>query len=1223
MALHSSTSTSQNPFMLKPTGVSAEEQQKRLAKLNVLLHQNKLSTSQRNGFYRGLSLYGECLRVLDVEAPEGQHPLLPFSENRSASSYRVSNEDKQKNPLLHIPPALLGYLSIPAAYALVHLPAALNRLVVGEMTEADKAFAQKLIIKDLETSRYSPKEYAEKVQHAEALLTRFKNEGDRWFEALPAVQYFLTKHCNPETNREVAVARLKQQVMMEALCLKYGLETHRLQDMDGTQVFKNFATATCGVEPNISPKDRVAHYATIAFNAKAREALNYSDRHKDETNFTMKALIQDLLDLGFYKPTETGLSRQQLEAYLAVWADNADKAFPHLTQQQLKYMLLSAIESANTARAGATINEISEAIPPNEALGLGVGVKGSPHRFNVQGQHDFFSMLGHDRRPDLPTQYMFDINGYSGTVLRNEQMYHPLETIELGYSGIFDIPALKELIDDLSQGAILPRVVEFKGNYTLYDKELVTDYLNYRAEKLAKSSNPEDQRAWEWIQAQPGFDQVKWNAKDPIERAKWMNLVDLRMPNKEGKAIGKPAFAMPFSWVAEKDRLLIDALTMLNDLDADKRHPNHGQFSKVLDVIARRTRALSTEDYEFFDLPRLEAVQTNGKAEGQTMLAQARREAIEKYTKQSLAKRPDDLPPEGIVPMGKKFLAEITRLQQKPNLKKEDIEALLKEINTVDFGCVTVHTITAHLQGVYDTWERVAEQQKSVPHGFKKDDPRTAVLESGKADMYNRFLAAAENPDVQEALKNFEMIMMKIKSSAPELEYELGNQKQALFNMMNNSSGDHTYETFEKLTQTLAEKYGFTFLRDPTGSYTESTLGQGIDKQGAVNNILNFSRRIHMAGDSTGSDMGTIIDLALLRPFNSSEVVRGMIDDVKLFNKMIQVLNFDEDSTKKINAEAKILRQHGFDEAFIKKAKALVKQQCLAQPLRYHVVGQNKKGELENLKALRNQRIDAEVKRRNLDAKAEGFEAKLKAITQQVHEQTPKAGLQLIGHGHEDVLKAFGYEPNKLFTEQEYRELAKKVFTDAIKPNILYADDVGHKHMRDALAKGIAFDEINPLLRFLKNSHLADAFLDLIPGFENREAFSMGMPFHMGYTLDKFRPKAHEILGRSGKALQRNVYHPVHRMLLNLPAFAMKSAEAGGLLAALGGAVGVGVTYFQLKEHARSQKDATTAPPIHKATSPLTKDAFQPAEKLRDKNGASSTAPQAQNISTQKELAHA
>lgn len=1217
MALYSSTSTSQNPFMLKPAGVSAEEQQKRLAKLNELLHQNKSLPVQRSGFYRGLSLYGECLRVLDVEAPESQHPLLPFSESRTASPFRVSDEDKQKNPLLHIPPVLFGYLSIPAAYALVHLPAVLNRLVVGEMTEADKAFAQKLIIKDLATSRYSPQEYAEKVQHAETLLTRFKQEGDGWFNKLPAVQYFLTKHCNPETNRDVAVARLKQQVMMEALCLKYGLETHRLQDMDGTQVFKNFATATCGVEPNISPKDRLAHYATIAFNVKAREALNYSDRHKDDASLTMKALIQDLLDLGFYKPTETGMTRQQLEAYLAVWADNADKAFPHLTQQQLQYMLLSAIESANTARAGATINEISEAIPPNEALGWGVGVGRSPHRFNVQGQHDFFSMLGLDRRPDLPLQYLFDVNGYSGTVLRNEQMYHPLETIELGYSDTFEIPALRNLINELSQGDILPRVVEFKGNYTLYDKELVTDYLNHRAEKLS----PQELR---WIQAQQGFDRRKWDAKDPRERAKWVNLVDLRMPNNEGKAIGKPAFAMPFSWVAEKDRLLIDALTMLNDLDVDTRHPNHGQFSKVLDVIARRTRALTEEDYAFFDLPRLEAVKTaSGEADGQTMLAEERRKAIEKYTKQSLAERPDGLPPEGIVPMGKKFLAEIERLQQKRNLKKEDIEALLKEINTVDFGCVTVHTITAHLQGVYDTWERVAEQQEKVSHGFKKDDPRTAVLESGKADMYNRFLKAAEDPEVKAALAKFKMIMMKIKSSAPELEYELGNQKQALFNMMNNSSGDLTYETFEKLTQTLAEKYGFTFLRDPTGSYTESTLGQGIDKQGAVNNILNFSRRIHMAGDSTGSDMGTIIDLALLRPFNSSEVVRGMIDDVKLFNKMIQVLNFDEDSTKKINAEAKILRQHGFDEAFIKKAKALVKQQCLAQPLRYHVVGQNQKGGLENLKALRNQRIEAEVKRRNLDVKSKDFEATLKAITQKINEQTPKTGLQLIGHGHEQVLEAFGYEPNKLFTEQEYRELAKKVFTDAIKPNILYADDVGHKHMRDALAKGIAFDEINPLLRFLKNSHLADAFLDLIPGFENREAFSMGMPFHMGYSLDQFRPKAHEILDRTGKALQRNVYHPIHRMLLNLPAFAMKSAEAGGVLAALGGAVGVGVTYFQLKEHARSQKDATTAPPIHKVTSPLTKDAFAPAEKLRDKNGASSTASQAQNISTQKELAHA
>jgi hypothetical protein len=177
-----------------------------------------------------------------------------------------------------------------------------------------------------------------------------------------------------------------------------------------------------------------------------------------------------------------------------------------------------------------------------------------------------------------------------------------------------------------------------------------------------------------------------------------------------------------------------------------------------------------------------------------------------------------------------------------------------------------------------------------------------------------------------------------------------------------------------------------------------------------------------------------------------------------------------------------------------------------------------------------------------------------------------------MGTGNEKVLEAFGYTAGHLFKEDEYRQLAKKVFTDAIKPSILYADDVGHKHMRDALAKGIVHGEIDPLLRFLKNSHLANGFLDSIPGFENRGAFSMGMPFHMGFTLDQFRPKLHEIVDSTGKSIQRNVYHPMHQALLRLPAFAMKSAEAGGLLAAVGGAVGAGVTYFQLNEHARYQK---------------------------------------------------
>ncbi|MFN9691142.1 MAG: hypothetical protein ACK551_03480 [Vampirovibrionales bacterium] len=1202
MALNSANSTIQNPFTLKLAGVTAEEQQKRLERLNELLSQNKMPQTQRNGLNQGVSLYMDCMRALELDAPESQHPLLPIPNTQFAYPVRVTDEDKQKNPLLHIPPSLFGYLTIPAAYALVHLPAALKRLVVGEMNEADRAFVDKLMIKDLEKSKYTPEEYAQKVKHAESILAKFKTpEGDKWFESLPAVKYFLTKHFNPKTNRKVAVARLKQQVLMEAMCLKYGLETHRLQDMDGTQVFKNFATATCGVEPNISPKDRLAHYATMAFNVKSREALNYSHQHKDDPRFSTHAMIKDLLALGFYKPTKDGMNQKQLEAYLNVWADNTDKAFPHMSDEQIKYMLLSAIESANTARGGATVNEISEAIPTNDVLGLGV----KPHKFNLQGQHDFYSMLGLDRRPDLALQYMFNINGYSGRVVADKQIYHPQQMIELGYSTTYEMRELQKLVHDLTKQDVLPRVVEFKGNYKHYDKELITDHLNWRSERLSSQELA-------WIKKQDGFNLQLWKAKDPNERAKWVNQMDMYMPNEKGEKFGKPAMAMPHAWVLEMDRLTIDALDMLNELDVNKEHTSYKDFSKVLAMMARRTRHLDQDDHAFFDLPHLQKVEGS---HGETIINQERAKRVEAYTHKSLSKKPDGMTPESVIPMGKKFMAAIERLQHKQNLKKEEIEALLKEINTVDFGCLTVHTITAHLQGVYDTWEKVAKQQDKVPHGFETA-PETGVLESGKADMYNRFLQAEQHPTVQEKLEELNMVMMKINSSSPELRYKLEDPRLALFNMMNNSGCDLTYEAFEGLVEAvskrhdlkhlhskslsakrIAEEYGFTKLYDPTGSYSEGSLGTAIDKQGAVNNILNFSRRIHMAGDSTGSDLRLIIDLALLRANNSSEVVRGMIDDTKMFSMMVEVLDFDKDSAKKIAAERTILRQHGFDEAYIKEAVAKVRQQCLVQPLRYQVMGRDAKGNLENLKKLRSNMIEPQLRKakeayeaekerwskQKLEPKAktkleQDAKKKLDELIKKREAEAEKAfpkleaGIQLMGTGNEKVLEAFGYKAGHLFTEEEYRKLAKKVFTDAIKPSILYADDVGHKHLRDALAKGIVHDEINPLLRFLRNPHLADAFLDKIPGFENRGAFSMGMPLHMGFSLEQFRPNLHKIVDSTGKSIKRNVYDPMHQVLLNLPAFAMKSAQAGGLLAAVGGAIGVGVTYFQLSEHARYQK---------------------------------------------------
>jgi len=1224
MALNSTNPTIQNPFTLKLVGVTAEEQQKRLERLNELLSQNKMPQTQRNGLNQGGSLYMDCMRALELDAPESQHPLLPIPNTQFAYPVRITDEEKQKNPLLHIPPSLFGYLTIPAAYALVHLPAALKRLVVGEMNEADRAFVDKLMIKDLEKSKYTPEEYAQKVKHAESILAKFKtSEGDKWFEALPAVKYFLTKHFNPKTNRKVAVARLKQQVFMEAMCLKYGLETHRLQDMDGTQVFKNFATATCGVEPNISPKDRLAHYATMAFNVKSREALNYSHQHKEDPRFSTHAMIKDLLALGFYKPTKDGMNQKQLEAYLNVWADNTDKAFPHMSDEQIKYMLLSAIESANTARAGATINEISEAIPTNDVLGLGV----KPHKFNLQGQHDFYSMLGLDRRPDLALQYLFNINGYSGRVVADKQIYHPQQMIELGYSTTYEMRELQKLVHDLTKQDVLPRVVEFKGNYKHYDKELITDHLNWRSERLSSQELA-------WIKKQDGFNLQLWKAKDPNERAKWVNQMDMYMPNENGEKFGKPAMAMPHAWVLEMDRLTIDALDMLNELDVNKEHSSYKDFSKVLAMMARRTRHLDPDDHAFFDLPHLQKVEGS---HGETIINQERAKRVEAYTHKSLSKKPDGMTPESVIPMGKKFMAAIERLQHKQNLKKEEIEALLKEINTVDFGCLTVHTITAHLQGVYDTWENVAKQQDKVPHGFETDR-KTGVLESGKADMYNRFLHAAKDPSVKGKLEELDMVMMKINSSSPELRFQMEDPRLALFNMMNNSGCDFTYEAFEGLVEAvskrhdlkhlhskslsakrIAEEYGFTSLYDPTGSYSEGSLGTAIDKQGAVNNILNFSRRIHMAGDSTGSDLRLIIDLALLRANNSSEVVRGMIDDTKMFSMMVEVLDFDKDSAKKIAAERTILRQHGFDEAYIKEAVATVRQQCLVQPLRYQVLHQDAKGKIHNLKQYRADMIEAAflkearfskkeiktallekagfskrqiqkalekevklsqedikdyIKKNTTEAQKEKLEEILVKVTKEVEDATPKSTqfIQLMGTGNEKVLESFGYTAGHLFTEEEYRKLAKKVFTDAIKPSILYADDVGHKHLRDALAKGIVHDEINPLLRFLRNPHLADAFLDKIPGFENRGAFSLGMPLHMGFSLEQFRPNLHKIVDRTDKSIKRNVYDPMHQVLLNLPAFAMKSAQAGGLLAAVGGAIGVGVTYFQLSEHARYQK---------------------------------------------------
>ncbi len=1093
--------------------------------LNTTLNRSQLEALRQREGEAGVSLYLNCLKVINLQVPEINHPLNPIPDDAASYTVSASPEEKKKNLLLNLPPSLVGYLAIPAAYGVVHLPHVLNRLMVGPLNAQDKAYIERMKIVDLQKSRYTPEQYAAKVKQADAILKRFKTEGDAWFANSPAVKYFLSKHTNPETNRLVAVARLKQQVMMEAMFLKYGREIHRLQDMDGTQVFKNFATATNHVEPNISAKSRLAHYLTIAYNVKSREALNYSNQHQHDPHFSTQSIVKELTDLGFFNAKH--LEPEQLNQFLKIWGQNTDAAFPHMSQSVLKYYLQAAIESANTARAGWKINSNNEAIPPNDVWGLGV----LQHLYDLKGQMGYFEMLGHDRRPDLATQYILaNINGYQGKTVADGQVYHPQEMIQTGYSGLHELLHKTGLYEKIMSSKELPRVIEYKGNYAWHDKALVTDHLYWRSQQLSA-------KELEWIKKTTKITDKTWKNATPEERAKWVNLMDRQMPSQAGSAAtGKPAMALPQVWLTEMDKLTADVLQMIEEIDQAPENKNKPKdFSPVLKLLNTRTRRLNAEDHAFLNSPHLEVV------DGHLLPAQERLAKVKAYTQKSLNQSTH-----GVVPMGEAFLKRIEAMT-KSGASKEELHAFLQDINTVDYGCLTVHSILANLKGVYETWQN---KQSDFPADFAKaihvGDPnakgKDAVLESGKSKIINLIVNLCELPEVQALLEKEGMDMMRIKSSSHKLRYNLDSKKPSLFNLINNSGGDNTFEVFDKVTKIIANQYGFNYLVDPTASYFEGSFIE-IDKGSVIAAIQHATRFMHMSGDSTGSDMSAIAYLSTLSPLNTSEVVRGMIDNNKLMNEMIDVMNYDKMCANQIKALTNEYRKNGLSEKDLEAAKKMADAQFLANPLRYQIMGRNAQGKLQPLSVL-NAKFDPKTEQDKL-FKAEGF--------------------QLIGKGHEAVLEMMGYEADKLLNPDEYRELFSKFFKDVMNPTVFHADDVEHKHLRDALAKGFVHGDEDQVLRFLKNTHLADGFLDHIPGFENRSSFSLGMPFHMGFTLKDWQVPLH-------KFMNSNVYSPVNRALLKMGPLAMKGAETGGILAVGGGLLGATATYLQLQEHAKYQQ---------------------------------------------------
>jgi|GEM_PF-4633763 len=1019
-----------------------------------------------------------------------------------------STYEPAKNPILDklddIPPGLMGYLAIPAAIGVAYLPKLISNVMDGDLSTSEQGLISK--IGGTENPKvgmhmYSKEEYASKVKHAQTLLDRFANEGDEWLMNSKQMKYFMDSHHFNRHTKEQSKRYLKQHIIMDAMNLVHGRDFHPLQDMDGTQVFKAFSNSTNGVEANISDQDRLAHVLKIGYNYASRRGLEASADFVNDPKHSTYQIVQDLKRSGFFKADK--LSQEQFDTYLDEWSKNSDAAFKPMTPEERAYYIKSSIESANTARAGLQVTTNGEALPPQYNLGINV----LPQKFDPKPQVGFYELLGIQPRPGLPIQYSFDINGYQGRTVADKQVFVPLETINTNFAGLHDILYKTGLSEKLFGNDTLPRQAEHKGNYTKYTQGIVKEHLSRRLDSMFE--NKKELGNFISSHNEHYDDPITgdaFKALDPQKQMEKLIFIDKKTNNKS-------AFTIPLSWDRGMGQLKEHAMYLLSEAKLGKKNVSYKDVWKLLDA---RTQGLTDADHDYFDLPLYDHGQTNS---GTVIPNPTRIAKAEKYMQEHL-----DADGHAPIAMAKNDLARIKAGLAEVghgDSEHQKLTTLLKDIQTVDWGCFTVHTLMADLEGVYATIQQMEKRlEGKEPDDLTVANLESSVLENGKCEVLARIIELEKDPSVKQALKEqgFEH-MLKVESSSPELCYKNNEPGEAMINIINNSSSDYTHEIYPNIEKATAKAHGYTIQYDPTASYVEMVLGQKIDKGAVIPPLHARERVMHMAGDSTGSDMNAIAWLSSLSPTNTSEVVRGMIDYNKLMNSMIginDVKSKNQMTQKLIGAYRKDYARDGMPQAHIDKIIERFEEQVMANPMRYEKIKDD----------------------------AGAF-----------------SHIQLVGKGHEKVLERMGLENR--FTESSYRNMYEKVYNDVMLPKVYFADDVAHKHLRDILAKAFVHGDEDPILRVIKSNKLAGQALDMIPGFENRSAFSLGIPFHATHTLQDWSLKIHRTA--------MNAFNPVHKFLLDSNPLAVKGAEAGALMAFAGGVVAAGVTLLQLREHAKYQ----------------------------------------------------
>jgi hypothetical protein len=1151
--------------------------------------------------------------VSPVEMPAQQQAVSTTAEVDSFSS---SKEDNNNQPVTAtnanatpqqpatavkknkhhdwVPAAVAVGLVGTAATTAVLLPQWLERNKPLEQRHKD--FMSRLV--DLKP--YSKEDYAKIVGNAGDILNKLKGpDGDKWLKEQPQTKFYLDSLLNKSPdNVEQAYKSFKNQLTVEAINTKYGMFNYILSDIDGTMIFKSPEIAS-KVEENSVPSEVLARNYHLAMRVKMKEALQFGFDNKDNVAFQPQEILQDMKAVGMYGKIKTNtdgtpiltkdgyvmLKDDLAEATINLWVKNFAKAVPTMTQEELTEFLEGPSMTLVTARGGGN-GTIFTSFYPNLVTG-------------EKGGYDLSAFGGgpqvHKMNPTLFYQHC-DVHGIAGAYVVDGQLTAPSSAVDIALSGLIEKIAKAGLMDSVFEANL--RQVEPKGilrqamtarlnqmlskqvdlvdglenagrgpdTHTPSKNQLFDQLVVHFPTKLTDTQKAEKTPEVTALE-EARLAQVKQQARQKIVD-QWENpsvggnLSKEALLNRYYSVTpSRPAYKEPIAWETGADEVLIQARECLTLIERGGKVPEGSPQTKaeVATYLASKFREMNHKDSQYFNMP-----DSIAKVDKETKRAYILKNPDKLKFAKDASEKVLNNDPAFQVPLAQKHYSQLKTLTDKgANLTLKDVESFNVELNTLDVACITVHTLTDELSGLFADYDQTLA---NFPEGgVRPTDLKKMILESEKYKVLKKLIELGDNPTLGEDLNALAALILQITSNDVNLCYpskafqEANPDQKYLFNVSNNSASldFDSYIQSELMTatdkKTFFAKMGVAKLLDPTSSYIEIAILQALDKGAAARGQSVRGLNEDYNGDSSGTDLSLMVRNIVHNPFSMGEAVRNMITEPQLRTQTIKSL--DINSVKKFrDTIEKEYRKNGYLESAITKLLEQYDDVVKSNPLVYQFVP---------------------------------------------NEPTK---IKLLNEESRQILDHFIHDQNGCILFSEYEKNLQRVIQGLFLERCLRSNDVTFSTERHALVLGMLAGEdwkINPVQRdLLTNPYLAQkAMLSTEAGAFYRKhpfAFALGMPFDATFASEVLKPAN---LKASMNRMARDAYGVWHQLALRIPEHYLNANAIGGIMAVTGGVVAIGTALTQLATVWSKPTAKAPSTPAPQAQLPVTVKVTKPPVK--------------------------